>query len=99
MHFVQTASAFINKHVHITFHSLNYTAEHVCCHELAQDMDIAASYWPTKHHVHPRGFTDTCQNYTDSKLKQTLAMSSYEAYITLVRATINYVYPLLLLAH
>ena len=82
-----------------TFHSLNYTAEHVCCHELAQDMAITAPYWSTKHHVHPRRFTDICQIHKDPKLKQTLAMSFYEAYITLVRATFNYIYSQLILAH
>lgn len=42
-------------------------------------MAITALTWSTKHHVHPRRLTDTCQVYTDPELKQTLAMSRYEA--------------------
>jgi len=53
-------------------------------------MAITALYCSTKHHVHPRWFTDICQVYTDPELKQTLAMSCYKAYITQVRATVNY---------
>ena len=62
-------------------------------------MAIAVLHWSAKHHVHQGRFTDTCQIYTDPKLKQTLAMSFYEAYITLVRATFNYIYSQLILAH
>ena len=64
-------------------------------------MAITALNWSTKHHVHPRRFTDTCQIHTNPELKQTLAMSCYKAYITLVCATVNYIsrIPQLRLAH
>lgn len=53
-------------------------------------MATTAPHWSVKHHVHPGRFTNTCQVYTDPELKQTLAMSC-EAYITLVRAAIDYI--------
>lgn len=64
-------------------------------------MAITALNCSTKHHVHPCLFTNTCKLYTDPELKQTLAMTCYEAHITLVRATVNYISrsPQLRLAH
>ena len=52
-------------------------------------MAITASNWSTKYHVHLRRVTDTCQAYTDPKLKQTLAMSCYEEYLIPVRAIVT----------
>ena len=61
-------------------------------------MAITILHWSAQHHVHPGRFTGTCQVDADLELKQTLAMIR-EAYMTLVRATINYVSPRSLLAH
>ena len=98
MHFVQTKQPRLCSASIFTFHSLNYTAEHVCCHELAQVMAITGLHCSAKHHVHSGRFTNTCQVDADLELKQMLAMIC-EAYMTLVRATINYVSPRSLLAH
>lgn len=82
MHFVQTKQPRLCSASRFTFHSLNYTAEHVCCHELAQVMVITVLHWSAKHHVHQGRFTDTCRIDADLELKQTLTMIC-EAYIPL----------------